>query len=188
MTRLGARTVTVVAFASAILIGIEAAARAQEAGGQPERQGPRTTIAGGVTVSGVRVGGLNAAEAERALGQLAARPLTIGYRGTWWRYAPETLGAEPQVASAVQAALKAPADAALDLDVEINERKLARWTRSFARSFDRRHRNAEIILVGSKPEVDRARLVRELSEGDAQLVIRGELEAHERSVVALPVR
>ena len=37
MTRLGARAVTLVAFAAAILIGVEAAARAQQAGGQPEQ-------------------------------------------------------------------------------------------------------------------------------------------------------
>ena len=188
ITRLGARAVTLVAFASAILIGIEAAARTQEAGGQPESPDQRTTIAGGVTVSGVLVGGMRAEEAERALARLASRPLTVAFRDTWWRFAPQTLGSAPQVESAVQAALKAPESTALSLDVEVRERQLARWARSFARSFDQRHRNAAIVLRGNRPELDRARVGRELSQGEAQLAVRGALERHERAVVALPVR
>ena len=187
MTRLGARAVTLVAFASAILIGVEAAARAQEAGGQPEDTGRRTTIAGGVTVSGLLVSGMSAAEAERALIRLASRPLTVGFRDTSWRYAPYTLGAEPQIETVVQAALRAPEDTALTLGVEIDERKLARWVRSFARSFDRRHRNAVIVLRKNRPEVKRARLGYGLSQWPTRLAVRSALENHERAVVQLPV-
>jgi lipoprotein-anchoring transpeptidase ErfK/SrfK len=187
LTRIGARAVTVVAFASAILIGIEAAARAQEAGGQPESTAKRTTIPSGVTVSGLIVGGLTVPQAERAVGELATRPLTIGFGDDQWRFVPETLGAEPQVSSAVQEALRAPEGTALDLDVEIREQKLARWARSFAREFDRRHRSAKIVLRGTKPEVRHARFGRELAQGEAQLAVRSALEAHERSVVQLPV-
>ena len=187
LTRLGARAVTVTAFAAAILIGVEAAARAQEAGGQPESPGQRSTIAGGVTVSGLLVGGMSADEAKRALAKLASRPLTVGYHGAWWRYAPGTLGAEAQVASAVQAALEAPPGTALDLDVEIRERQLARWARSFAHGFDQRHRNAKIVLRGDRPDLKRARAGRELSQGEAQLAVREALEQHERAVVPLPV-
>ena len=172
LTRMGARAVTVTAFAAAILIGVEAAARAQEAGGQPVGPGQRSTIPAGVTVSGLRVGGLTAPEAERALADLASRPLTVGYKENSWRYAPQTLGAEPQVESAVQAALAAPAGAALQLDVEVREQKLARWARSFAKGFDRRHRNAEIVLQGQRPDVRPARTGRELSQGEAQLAVR----------------
>jgi len=188
LTRLGARAVTLVAFTSAILIGIEAAARAQEAGGQPEDPGQRSVIAAGVTVSGVFVGGMTTAEARRAFMQLAARPLTVGFRSHWWRYAPQTLGSEPQVEDAVQAVLKAPENATLHLDVEIDEGKLARWARSFARSFDRRHENAAILLRGGRPEVSRARSGRELSQWETQLVVRGALEEHERGLLRLPVR
>ena len=60
MTRRGARAVTpVAAFAAAILIGVEAAARAQQAGGQPEQTLGDEVVADGVTVAGVPVGGLD---------------------------------------------------------------------------------------------------------------------------------
>jgi lipoprotein-anchoring transpeptidase ErfK/SrfK len=187
LTRMGARAVTVTAFAAAILIGVEAAARAQEAGGQSTGSGQRSTIPAGVTISGLRVGGLTAPEAERALTDLASRPLTVGYKENSWRYAPQSLGAKPQVESAAQAALAAPAGAALQLEVEVREQKLARWARSFAKGFDRRHQNAEIVLQGQRPEVRPARTGRELSQVEAQVAVRTALEQHERSVVELPV-
>ena len=187
LTRLGARAVTVTAFAAAILIGVEAAARTQEAGSQPAETGPPSRIAGGVTVSGLLVGGMTTPEAKSALSELASRPLTVGFRGSSWRYAPQSLGAEAEVESAVQEALKAPEGAALDLDVEIRERKLARWARSFARSFNERHRNARIVLRDDHPVVKSARFGRELSQGEAQLAVRDALERHERAVVSLPV-
>ncbi|HSE82246.1 MAG TPA: L,D-transpeptidase family protein [Gaiellaceae bacterium] len=187
LTRLGARAVTVTAFAAAILIGIEAAARAQEAGGQPEDAQRPSRIADGVTVSGVIVGGMTAPDARRALSELASRPLTVGFEGSWWRYAPHSLGAEAQVDSAVQEALEAPRGAALELDVDIQERKLAYWARSFARSFDERHRNARIVLRDERPWVKSARFGRELSQGGAQLAVRDALQRHERAVVPLPV-
>jgi lipoprotein-anchoring transpeptidase ErfK/SrfK len=186
LTRLGARAVTVTAFAAAILIGVEAGARAQEAGGQPG-SGQRSTIPAGVTISGLRVGGLTAPEAERALADLAARPLTVGYKENSWRYAPQSLGAKPQVKSTAQAALAAPAGASLQLEVEVREQKLARWAHSFAKGFDRRHQNAEIVLQGERPKVRPARTGRELSQVEAQLAVRTALEQHERSVVELPV-
>ena len=187
ITRLGARAVTLVAFAAAILIGVEAAARAQEAGGQAEIPGLPSTIPDGASVSGLVVGGLSAPEARRALSELASRPVTVGFHGRWWRFAPRTLGSNPQIDSAVEAALHAPEGTALQLDVEIRERQLARWARSFARTFDQHQRNAKIVLRGDRPAIKRARVGWKLSEGEAQLAVRHALEEHERSVVALPV-
>ena len=83
------------------LVGIEAAARTQQAGGGLGRQDPDQVIAAGVTVSEVAVGGLTAAEAERAVAAYASRPVTVAFRNESWRYAPQTLGAEAQVDTAV---------------------------------------------------------------------------------------
>ena len=187
MTRLGARAVTVVAFAAAILIGVEAAARAQEAGGQAEIPTVRSTIPGGVSVSGLVVGGMSASEARAALYQLAWRPVTVGFHGRWWRFTPVALGADPQVDAAVEAAVQAPEGAALELDVQIREWQLAYWSRSFARTFNRHQRNAEIVLREGRPAVKRARVGLELSQTEAQLAVRRALEENERSVVPLPV-
>jgi len=189
MTRRGARVVTVVAFASMLLIGIEAAARAQQTGSASHS--PRVDadgiVAAGVTVSGVQVGGLTADEARQRLARFAARPVVVAFRGKSWRYAPKTLGAEVQVDSAVQAALDAPKQAALDLSVTVNEKRLGHWTRTFAKSFDRKPRNATIFLKGARPRATDAQFGRALSSWSAGTALLGALETHERTPVQLPV-
>ena len=187
ITRLGARAVTVTAFAAAILIGIEAAARAQEAGGQPEvASDPK--IASGVTVSGVPVGGMTAEEAERALSSLDTQPVTVAFRTQSWRYARQTLGARPQVDAAVQAALDAPAHASLDLGVEVNRERLGRWTRTFARGFDRKPLNAEIVLRKGRPAARREQFGRRLTRWATTVAVASALEEQGRISVELPVR
>ena len=106
MTRRGARAVTLVAFASVVLIGIEAAARAQQAGGQPEATPAKPrVIADGVTVSGLQVGGMTAGEARRAINRHALQPVEVTFRSESWSYAPTTLGARADVDAAVREAL-----------------------------------------------------------------------------------
>jgi hypothetical protein len=186
LTRRGARAVTLTAFALAIVVGVEAAARAQQAGGQSEIPDPVIPI--GVTVSGVAVGGLTADQAERALSPVLAPPVTVTYHRHSWRYVPETLGATAQVESAVVEALGAPPNSSLRLGVEINRAKLDRWSRSFARSFDREARDAAIVLHGDRPVVKRERFGRQLTRWAASLAVINALDDPERAPVELPVR
>jgi len=88
----------------------------------------------------------------------------------------------------VQAALDAPSHASLDLDVEINRDRLNRWTRSFARTFDREARDAEIVLRQERPKVIRDSYGRRLTRWAASLAVASALEAHGSDPVELPVR
>jgi lipoprotein-anchoring transpeptidase ErfK/SrfK len=188
MTRRGARAVTVLAFASAILIGVEAAARAQEAVGQPEVPVEDGLIADGVTVSGLDVGGMNADEARRAVNHYALRPIAVTYENEAWSYAPTTLGARADVNGAVEEALRAPANASLELAVAVNEKRLQRWTRSFARRFDVKRKNAEIVLRGLHPVATRAHAGRKLSRWSTRTALLTALESNDRLPVALTAR
>ena len=188
MTRRGARAVTLTAFAVAIVVGVEAGARAQQAGGQSETPPSEPVIAGGVTVSGIAVGGRTAGEAERALSSLLAPPVTVTFRNQSWRYVPETLGATPQVASAVEEALNAPPNSSLRLGVEVDRAKLDRWSRSFAKGFDREARDAAIVLRRDRPVVKRERYGRKLTRWAADLAVVNALDDPERAPVQLPVR
>ena len=167
LTRKGARAATLVAVVSMALVGIEAAARAQQADGSGERLDPDRIIADGVTVSGIAVGGLTGVEAERAVNAYASRPVTVTFRSESWRYAPQTLGAKAQVDTAVQAALGAPSGAALPLRVEVDQEALSAWKRSFAASFDQKRRDAAVVLRNLRPELIRARAGRTLSRWSA---------------------
>ena len=188
MTRRGARAVTLVAVVSMTLVGIEAAARAQQAGGQSDDRSGDRAVAEGVTLSGVRVGGMTAHEAEHVLAEYANRPVLVTFRSEAWRYSPGTLGAEAQIDTAVQAALGAPKGASLPLKVEVDERRLQRWTRSFAKRFDEKRRNASVYLRGVRPHVSRARFGRELSRWSTRTAVLTALETHEREPVPLPAR
>jgi lipoprotein-anchoring transpeptidase ErfK/SrfK len=188
ITRLGARAVTLVAFAAAILIGVEAAARAQQAGGQPEQTLEDQVVADGVTVGGVSVGGLTAEEAVKAVQAAASRPVTVAFRSRAWRYAPQTLGATADVDAAVRKAVAAPRGAAVDLDVQVDELTLQRWTRRFARRFDQKTRNAAVVLHGTRPVVTRARFGRELMRWSTRTQVLLALRGHETGPVRLPSR
>jgi lipoprotein-anchoring transpeptidase ErfK/SrfK len=188
MTCRGARAVTLVAFASMILIGIEAGARAQQAGGQPEGPVDDGRIARGVTVSGLYVGGMNAEEARRAVNRHSLRHLLVTFRGEAWSYTPTTLGARAAVGAAVKEALAAPAGAEVPLAVSVNEKRLQRWTRSFAKRFDEKAENAEIVLRNLRPETTPAHTGRKLSRWSTRTALLTALESGDRSPVALPAR
>jgi lipoprotein-anchoring transpeptidase ErfK/SrfK len=188
MTRRGARAVTLVAFASMILIGIEAAARAQEAGSQTQMPAVRDNrVAKGVTVAGAYVGGMSAAEARNVLRAHAARPVMVAFQGEAWRYAPETLGARVDVDAAVRAAVAAPARAEVELGIEVDPKRLQRWTKRFASRFDERRRDARIVLRGERPTVVDGRAGRKLPQEAARAAIVKALESGRR-VVELPAR
>jgi lipoprotein-anchoring transpeptidase ErfK/SrfK len=188
MTRRWTRAVTLVAFAATILIGVEAAARAQQAVGQPDAPADDGLVAAGVTVSGVEVGGMDAEEAQRAVNRFALRPVSVTYEREAWSYAPTTLGARAHVAAAVDEALRAPADASLELAVSVNEKRLERWTRSFARRFDVKPENAEIVLRGLRPVTTRAHAGRKLSRWSTRTALLTALETNDRLPVPLSAR
>ena len=178
---------TLVAVVAMALVGIEAAARTQQAEGG-FRHDPDRVIADGVTISGVAVAGLTAAEAERAVNAYASRPVTVTFRNESWRYAPQTLGAEAQVDTAVQAALGAPESASLPLRVEVNQKTLSAWKRSFAAGFDQKRKDAKLVLHKLRPVVTKARTGRQLSRWTAGVVLTRALEEHDRTAVQLPAR
>jgi lipoprotein-anchoring transpeptidase ErfK/SrfK len=182
--------VTVAALGAAILIGVEAAARAQEAGSQtqqPKPAAPDNRVAKGVTVSGAYVGGMSAAEAREVLRRHAAAPVMVAFQGEAWRYAPETLGARADVDAAVRAAVAAPARTELELGVAIDRERLDRWAKRFARRFDEQRRDAKIVLRGERPTVVDGQGGRKLPREAASAAVAVALESGRR-VIELPAR
>jgi lipoprotein-anchoring transpeptidase ErfK/SrfK len=188
LTRLGARTVTVFAMGSAIVIGIEAGARAQEAGGQPEQPAGEAVVASGVSVAGLYLGGMTRAEAREAIQRHAGRPILLSFGGESWRYAPRTLGAKANVKGTVAAAFAAPADASLQLEVDVDLKQLRRWSKKFARSFDVEQQDAAIVLRDRRPEVTGSNVGRKLLRGPTRAAVLAALGNNDGSPVQLAVR
>jgi lipoprotein-anchoring transpeptidase ErfK/SrfK len=171
------------------VIGIEAGAHVQEAGGQSEGQAKDRVVATGVDVVGLYLGGMTSAEARKAVRQYAAtRPILISFRDESWRFAPKTLGAKVNVSETVRAALAAPAHASLTLSVDVDRKKLRRWTRAFARKFDEAMTNSEIVLRDSRPTVTSSSTGRKLLPDQTRTAVQAALVSNDGSPVPLPVR
>ena len=178
--RLGAGMVLV----TAILVGVEAGARAQ----QPGEAAVTPTVASGVTAAGLNLSGLTAGEARAALEDLSYERVTLTYRGRVWRFAPQTLGAHLDVDGAVRSALAAPPGTKASVPVTVDPATLARWTREFAGDFDVKARNAKIVLRHSRPHVRSSRPGQKLYRRWAQISIAGALRTNDHKPVELPVR
>jgi L,D-transpeptidase catalytic domain/Putative peptidoglycan binding domain len=183
-SRRGIRVLTFVAFLAMIMIGVEAGARAQQAAGKAEQQ----VVAQGVHISGVDVSGLTAAQVERTVRRVTSEPLTLTYGAQSWRFAPETLGADFQVDGAVRAALAAPESTYIRLGVTVNERRLDRWTKRFARRFDQKMRNAKIVIRGLRPGITRSQDGRKLYRWATKTAILSDLRAHDRGPLELDAK
>jgi lipoprotein-anchoring transpeptidase ErfK/SrfK len=178
--RLGAGMVLV----TAILVGVEAGARAQQSG----EAAVTPTVASGVTAAGVDLSSLTARQARAALEDRSYERVTLTYRGRAWRFAPQTLGAQLDVAGAVESALAAPPRTEAQADVAVDRAALARWTTEFARTFDVKARNATIVLRRSRPHVRPSRPGQKLYRRWAQISIAGALRTSDQEPVELPVR
>src|SRR5262245_15116683 len=85
------------------------------------------TIATGVTVSGVAVGGLTEAQASDALQAFFDQPLTLALGDATIAVPASRLGARPRLARALAAALAAAPGTALKLQVAITDFQLRNW-------------------------------------------------------------
>ena len=143
---------------------------------------PDPVIAANVTVAGVDVGGLTAAEATAAVQAFFARPLNLRLGTERTSVRPPRFGAQARIAVAISAALAAPAGAALPLRVVVSSPTLRAWVARKARVFHRKPVSAQIVLRGSKPRIVAARLGRLLVKPEARTRLRAALLAHRRAV------
>ncbi len=188
LARLGTRAVTAVALGSAIVIGIEAGAHAQEAGSQPEQPTGENLVASGVNVAGLYLSGMTRAEAKEAVQRHAVRPILLSFESESWRYSPTTLGAKANVKETVQAALAAPADASVPLAVDVDRNQLRRWSKGFAKDFDDKQENAAIDLRNDRPVVTASNTGRKLMRAPTRAAILAALASNDGSPVQLAVR
>ena len=150
-------------------------------------QDPPPVVAAGVTVAGVDLSGMTAAEATTALRAFAAQPLTLRLGARTLAVPASTLGAKARVARAVLAALAAPAGTALRLQVAVTDWRLTAWIRRRARLFDRSAVSTRARLVGVVPRLTAARPGRVLVRPHARVRLLGAIRNHRRDTVLLPV-
>jgi vancomycin resistance protein YoaR len=169
--------------------------------------GSAERVAGGVTVAGMDVGGLEAQEAEERLAaralQVAAVPVAFTAGGRNWPIAPQQIALRVDWATAVQAGLD-EGDGPIPLrglkrlqlrlfgtNVEptaaYEQETLDKRLAAIARAVDVKGRQAALILRNGEPVVVAGEAGRKLDRAAAQRTIVASLSGFERVPVALPV-
>jgi lipoprotein-anchoring transpeptidase ErfK/SrfK len=143
-------------------------------------------IAFGVTVGGVKVGGLMPFQAGKAVTKMYTRPLELVVDETRMiELAPSALGARPNVPKAIRRARFARPGAIVPLDVEVSQARVRKYVERLGKNLDRKARDARIDLKGVKPvaiESKEGRILRKLATGRA---IRTALATNSRVPIRL---
>jgi lipoprotein-anchoring transpeptidase ErfK/SrfK len=148
---------------------------------------PRT-IAPGVTIAGVEVGGLTADEARAAVTGSFQRPLLLLAMRSRLSVTPARLGSTAAVRESVARALVAAAGTAVKLHVTLSRPATARYLALVARRFDRKPVDARLTLRGLQPFIARQRPGWALRRDRSMAGIFADLATNSRAPVRLHFR
>lgn len=125
----------------------------------PSAEHPAVPIPTGVTVDGVRIGGLTSEPARTRVRAAFDRPLRFAYRGRRWTARPSRFGATSQVDDAITEALQARPGAQLELDVTSSREQVRSYVRYLARRFARKPVDSEVrgVRAGLRPAITPAK-------------------------------
>ena len=149
---------------------------------------PPPLIPDGVTIAGVSVGGLTAAEARAAVRAFFARPVTFTFRGRTKTSTPWWVGASAGVESAIANALAAVPGQAVSLSVRFDRTRLRAFVARLARAWYRPPVNSRARLRYLRPTITRARVGYRLRQYSTRTLIRTAFAAHQRGPIATPYR
>lgn len=157
----------------------------------PPRPRPRpvTRIADGVTIGGLSVSGLSAAEARRAVVQRFRQPLPL-LVGPLGRVTakPAQVGATQRLDKAVSLALRVRPGFRVPLTVDVDRARLDRFLAAIARRTRRDPRDSRLFLRKLEPFATKSVPGRALKEVVAARLVLKALKTHARSPVRLPFR
>ncbi len=143
-------------------------------------------IAFGVTVGGVKVGGLMPGRATEVVRRAFERPLVLVVTETRKiRLRAGALGARPNVPKAVRRARFARPGATVPLDVEVSRARVRAYVDRLGREFDLKPVDARIALDGVKPRAIKSQDGRRLKRIASSRAVRYALQRNTRSPIRL---
>lgn len=156
---------------------------------EPPTQPPPSTpapIAFGVTVGGVRVGGLMPYQARKAVESAYAEPLELVVdEEHTLTLPPAHLGAQPNFDKAVRRARFARPGAMVPLDVEVSQARVRGYVDRLGKRVDHDPRDARIVLQGLRPRAIEPRDGRYLKKLSTGRSIRTALATNSRAPIRL---
>lgn len=146
----------------------------------------RPTIAPGVTVADIPVGGLLPHEASSFVRNQFTKPLVLRVGERTLRVSPGKLGARANVQKAVSRARFSRPEARVPLDVSVSRDRIARYVARLGRGSDRAPVDAKMVLNGASVRAVPGAEGRKLQRGEARRMIRLALKTHQRGL-SLPL-
>jgi lipoprotein-anchoring transpeptidase ErfK/SrfK len=113
----------------------------------PDAARKPVVIAPGVSVAGVKVGGLTSEPARTRIEKAFGRPLRLAFGQKRWRISPRYLGANAAVDAAVARALRSASRARVDLKVSATRPRIRRYVQRLDRLFSRDPVDAAVVGV-----------------------------------------
>ena len=154
---------------------------------QAQTSPPEPTIAAGVTIGQVDVGGMTEAEARDAVLTVFEEKVPFTFQKRRWDVSPDTLGGRPLVETALDQALAAAPGAAVKLHVRVHMGKARGYVAYLGKTFNRDARDTRLALRNLQPVLSKPRvgfLVRTTRMTNA--IVRA-LSLHERAALPLQV-
>jgi lipoprotein-anchoring transpeptidase ErfK/SrfK len=139
---------------------------------------PEPTIAAGVTIGGVAVGGLTSADAYDAVNESFSQPLLIIVRNHRLAPQPAHLGAVARIGEAVARAGSALPGTAIPLAVTINRARVRSYVAVVAKRFDVKPVDAQLYLRNLRPWIAKPVIGLQLHRARAEAAIIGALLAN----------
>jgi lipoprotein-anchoring transpeptidase ErfK/SrfK len=124
----------------------------------PSAEHPAVPIPAGVTVDGVRIGGLTSEPARTRLRAAFDRPLRFVFRGRHWSARPSRFSASSDVEAAITRAFQSLPGAQLELGVSSSRAQVRSYVRYLDRRFAREPVNSEVRgVIRLRPRITPAR-------------------------------
>jgi hypothetical protein len=110
-------------------------------------------VAQGVSIGGIKIGGLTAEEARSAVDWWYNRRVHFAFRGRHWGVRPAALGARVDLDDATERALEAMPGRRLALRVNVDQRRVRRYVRALDARFSFPATDATAELAGLRPVI-----------------------------------
>jgi len=150
---------------------------------------PPTTIADGVQIGSVLVGGMTSEDATAAVQTAYFAPVVVhvGHRNV--SVSPHHFHTALDVSTAVQTALTAAADTVVPLKPTFDMQRIAKWVGTLATKTNRAPVAGAVILRNNRPVLAHSRPGRELAKFPTRMRIRAAVVSGDRTtVVVAPLR
>ena len=152
----------------------------------PDAARKPVVIAPGVTVGGIRVGGLTSEPARTRVERAFARPLRLSFGQKRWRISPRYLGANAAIDRAVSRALEAGPRARVSLGVSATRPRIRRYVQRLDRLFSREPISSAVVGVsGGRPAFSDAKAGLAVRRDEMTNALAYMLRTNRRDVVPL---